>query len=518
MLQHTATHCNILYDTTTRCNTVQHSATQCNTVQHALQHTAAHYNTLPHNATQYQTLQHTVTNSHVSWRQDSSVYRSVHMNQSCLFLTCTYISSVYTSRDSYIQIIYTYIYTDESYTTHVCRWYIQIYTQMSRVTTHIYKWYTRVHDSYVQMIYTDIYTDESYTTHIYRWYTWVHDSYIQMIYTDMYTDESCHDSYIQMIFTDIYTDESCHDSYIQMIYTDIYTDESCLLSHVSFLLLLYFLNRMFDVFHPLLPFVSPLLSPRVRAPSLLLFRPSLFSLPPSFFLSRHLPTLLLECNVPLHCCSVLQCVAVCCSVLQCIAVHCSALQCIATCLYKCTRVLRVFALSRSLALSHCISLQQLHWATMAHIFPKKSMKPLFVCNLTSRFWNTECSVLKYKFKTYPHFFVLRFLMGLLKLSLANKYVVSVIVLGTHVVCVSAHEIRLSHLVVKSLTHGSWSGNIVNRKPPREGGLLLINSHTHKHTQLGCLVILKWYTRTHTHTHTQLWFYKWYTRIHTHTHT
>ena len=34
--------------------------------------------------------------------------------------------------------------------------------------------------------------------------------------------------------------------------------------------------------------------------------------------------------------------------------------------------------------------------------------------------------------------------------------------------------RPSHLVVKSLTHGSWSGNIVNRKPPQGGGFLSIN--------------------------------------------
>ena len=33
----------------------------------------------------------------------------------------------------------------------------------------------------------------------------------------------------------------------------------------------------------------------------------------------------------------------------------------------------------------------------------------------------------------------------------------------------------SRLVVKSRTHHSWSGNIVNRKPPREGGFLSINS-------------------------------------------
>jgi len=33
--------------------------------------------------------------------------------------------------------------------------------------------------------------------------------------------------------------------------------------------------------------------------------------------------------------------------------------------------------------------------------------------------------------------------------------------------------RPSHLVVKSLTHGSWSGNIVDRKPPRGAGVLSI---------------------------------------------
>jgi len=39
------------------------------------------------------------------------------------------------------------------------------------------------------------------------------------------------------------------------------------------------------------------------------------------------------------------------------------------------------------------------------------------------------------------------------------------------VCKRFHdEMRRSHLVVKSLTHGSWSGNIVNRKPPRGGGV------------------------------------------------
>jgi len=37
----------------------------------------------------------------------------------------------------------------------------------------------------------------------------------------------------------------------------------------------------------------------------------------------------------------------------------------------------------------------------------------------------------------------------------------------------SYEMRRSHLVVKSLTHGSWSGNIVNRKPPPGGGFLSI---------------------------------------------
>ena len=42
------------------------------------------------------------------------------------------------------------------------------------------------------------------------------------------------------------------------------------------------------------------------------------------------------------------------------------------------------------------------------------------------------------------------------------------------VCKRFHdEMRRSHLVVKSLIHGSWSGNIVNRNPPRGGGVLSI---------------------------------------------
>ena len=35
------------------------------------------------------------------------------------------------------------------------------------------------------------------------------------------------------------------------------------------------------------------------------------------------------------------------------------------------------------------------------------------------------------------------------------------------------EMRPSHLVVKSFTPGSWSGNVVNRKPPLGGGVLSI---------------------------------------------
>ena len=49
------------------------------------------------------------------------------------------------------------------------------------------------------------------------------------------------------------------------------------------------------------------------------------------------------------------------------------------------------------------------------------------------------------------------------------------------VCKRFHDkMRPSHLVVKSLTHGSWSGNIVNRKPPPGGGFLSINLHMSIH--------------------------------------
>jgi len=42
------------------------------------------------------------------------------------------------------------------------------------------------------------------------------------------------------------------------------------------------------------------------------------------------------------------------------------------------------------------------------------------------------------------------------------------------VCTRFHdEMQPSHLVVKSLTHGSWSENILNRKPPPGGGVLSI---------------------------------------------
>jgi len=49
------------------------------------------------------------------------------------------------------------------------------------------------------------------------------------------------------------------------------------------------------------------------------------------------------------------------------------------------------------------------------------------------------------------------------------------------VCKRFHdEMRLSHLVVKSLTHGSWSGNIVNRNPFRGGGVLSIKFYVIEH--------------------------------------
>ena len=45
------------------------------------------------------------------------------------------------------------------------------------------------------------------------------------------------------------------------------------------------------------------------------------------------------------------------------------------------------------------------------------------------------------------------------------------------VCKRFHdEMWRSHLVVKSLTHGSWSGNHSTKKPPRGGGFPAINRH------------------------------------------
>jgi len=86
------------------------------------------------------------------------------------------------------------------------------------------------------------------------------------------------------------------------------------------------------------------------------------------------------------------------------------------------------------------------------------------------------------------------------------------------VCKRFHDaMRWSHLVVKSLTHGSWSGNIVNRKPPRgreflsikvRASTLLISSLAlqHKtHESLG-----RWFLASrHVHfmrdmTHTYMW--------------
>jgi len=55
--------------------------------------------------------------------------------------------------------------------------------------------------------------------------------------------------------------------------------------------------------------------------------------------------------------------------------------------------------------------------------------------------------------------------------------------GSRAVCKRFHDdMRPSHLVVKSLTHSSWSGNIVNRKPPRGGGFLSINIYTYIHVR------------------------------------
>ena len=45
--------------------------------------------------------------------------------------------------------------------------------------------------------------------------------------------------------------------------------------------------------------------------------------------------------------------------------------------------------------------------------------------------------------------------------------------------------RRSHFVVKSLTHGSWSGNIVNRKPPRGEGFLSIKVYGASKDRMVC---------------------------------
>ena len=56
------------------------------------------------------------------------------------------------------------------------------------------------------------------------------------------------------------------------------------------------------------------------------------------------------------------------------------------------------------------------------------------------------------------------------------------------VCKGFHdEMRRSHLVVKSLTHGSWSGNIVNRIPPRGGGVLSIKMYTYIYTSISLYI-------------------------------
>ena len=49
-------------------------------------------------------------------------------------------------------------------------------------------------------------------------------------------------------------------------------------------------------------------------------------------------------------------------------------------------------------------------------------------------------------------------------------------LGTH--CIWQSTLYVAFLEGDPLTHGSWWGNIVNRKPPRGGGFLLINIHTY----------------------------------------
>jgi len=60
------------------------------------------------------------------------------------------------------------------------------------------------------------------------------------------------------------------------------------------------------------------------------------------------------------------------------------------------------------------------------------------------------------------------------------------------VCKRFHDdMRRPHLVVKSLTYGSWSGNIVNRKPPRWGGISFhqVVTFTYKWAELTSYIVI-----------------------------
>jgi len=98
------------------------------------------------------------------------------------------------------------------------------------------------------------------------------------------------------------------------------------------------------------------------------------------------------------------------------------------------------------------------------------------------------------------------------------------------VCKRFHdEMRRSHLFMKSLTHGSWSGNIVNRKPPRGGGVLsikvmnswihhlmsawiyhLMNSWIHQVSDINAETRREWVTSHLSMSHVTLWNGSWHT--------
>jgi len=76
------------------------------------------------------------------------------------------------------------------------------------------------------------------------------------------------------------------------------------------------------------------------------------------------------------------------------------------------------------------------------------------------------------------------------------------------VCKRFHdEMRRSHLVVKSLTHGSWSGNQSTLEPPRRGGVPAINMLSEEKEESRACEEKKdfsSYSHSHSHSHSCVW--------------